>query len=73
MGRAHAIVSTALLDRLKCEEAFARQIDLLAEKPWCDHTYYVEIASPGLADGYHGVQDIIIEGDSVRFKRDCDV
>jgi hypothetical protein len=35
MGRAHAIVSTALLDRLRCEQAFARQIDLLAEKPAC--------------------------------------
>jgi len=73
MGRAHAIVSNALLDRLKGEEAFFRQIAVLAEKPWCDHTHYVEIASPGLADGYHGVQDIIIEDQSVRFKRDCDV
>ncbi len=73
MGRAHAIVSTALLDRLKGEEAFAGQIAVLAEKAWCDHTHYVEIASPGLADGYHGVQDIIVEGHSVRFKRDCDV
>jgi hypothetical protein len=35
--------------------------------------YIVEVASELLPPGCNGMQDIIVEGDHVRFKKDCDV
>ncbi len=35
--------------------------------------YIVEVASELLPPGYNGMEDIIVEGDHVRLKKDCDV
>jgi len=73
MGTATAVVSTALLDRLKSDREIARQISIIYESPWCDHTHFIGFEAPALGDGSHGHQDIILDGNSVRFKPDRDV
>jgi hypothetical protein len=35
--------------------------------------YIIEVASELFPPGYNGVKDIIVEGDYVRFKKDCNV
>ncbi len=72
MGRAHAIVSIALLDLLR-RVPLAGQVNLVNVKIWDDRLHLVAFTAPALSDGFHGRQDIIVEGNSVRFKKGADV
>ena len=38
-----------------------------------DDRFFLSVSSPLLADDCHGCQEIIVEGDSIRFKRWADV
>lgn len=75
IGRAHVIVTNALLARMKDEGGdIAHRITVISHRPFCDGTAIALITTPLLADGYHGQQDMIVEADgTIRFKRDCDV
>lgn len=69
-GTAHSIVHRHLLESLLTHE----QIEFLSCKEWDgEHLFYVEITSPNLKPGYHGVVDIITEYKDLTFKGDRDV
>ena len=74
MGRAHIIVSGDLLARINSDDRINKRVCVTKDTPFCGDTHYAEIFSLLLPDGYHGVQDIIVEGGGiVRFRKDCDV
>jgi hypothetical protein len=74
MGRAHIVVTNELLERIKAEASINHRVSVVSDVPFCDDTRYALVSTPLLRDGYHGVQDIIIEDDgTIFFRADCDV
>jgi hypothetical protein len=73
MGRAHCLVSRELRSRLFDEAALRGTLFVLDDKPFGDGTHLLHIVSDTLGPGYQGCQDIIVEGDDIRFKNDVDV
>lgn len=75
MGRAHVLVSNALLARMRDPEGDIHgRVIVVHASPFCDETHLALCCTPILRDGYHGSMDIILEDDgTIRFKKDVDV
>lgn len=75
MGRAHCLVSNALLARMRDPEGDIHgRVTVVHASPFCDETHLALISTPILKDGYWGSQDFILEDDgTIRFKKDVDV
>jgi hypothetical protein len=75
VGRAHVLVSNALLARMQDPDGhIARRLTVIQSSPFCDETHLALISSPILADGYWGSMDVVLEDDeTIWFKKDCDV
>ena len=71
MGRAHIVVHNDLLGRLNGE--LSAQVTVIHFRPFCDETVIALVSSHALPEGYHGQQDIIVDGDSVSFRKEVDV
>src|SRR5260370_25429446 len=71
MGRAHCLVTPDLHSRIYAEAALRRKLFVLDDKPFDDGTHRLEIVSDLLGVGYQGQQEIIVEGDEIRFKQSC--
>ena len=71
MGRAHVIVHNDLLGRLNGE--LREKVTVINFRPFCDDTVIALVSSDALPEGYHGQQDIIIDGSEIRFRKDLDV
>ncbi len=69
MGRAHCLVGGELASRIGRTNC----IIVLNKRAHEQKTVYIiEVASELLPPGYNGIKDVIVEGDHVRFKKDCD-
>jgi hypothetical protein len=76
IGRAHALMGATLRDQLAATRADRHWLDflLVSDKQFDnDGTRLIEFESRLLPEGYCGMQDVIIEGDKVRFAKDVDV
>jgi hypothetical protein len=52
----------------------ARPLRIIDQKAFDDQgTRLIQVVSLKLPPGNHGMQDLIVEGGEVRFKKDCDV
>ena len=70
MGRARCLADGELASRIERTDC----IGVLNKRAHEQKTVYIiEVGSELLPPGYNGIQDIIVEGDHVRFKKDCDV
>lgn len=70
MGGAHCLADSEIASRIERMDG----IIVLNKRAYEQKTVcIVEVASELLPPGYNGMQDIIVEGDHVRFKKDCDV
>jgi hypothetical protein len=70
MGRCIIVVANELFARMRDRVMVHNSVR------FCEDTTYavIEVPPPLLPDGFHGVQDIIVEDDgTIRFKRDVDV
>ena len=74
MGRAHIHADASLLARL-LGESWLRDLICVANAHLFEAPalYLAEVSSPLLPTGNHGMQSVIIDGNHVRFKKDCDV
>ena len=74
MGTAHAIVSPAFHEELR---AMTDQLPLIIQRAtdFGDGTLILFVESTALSEGYHGVQDIILDRatSALRFRTDADI
>ena len=75
MGHCHITVNKDVRLRLSSDPMLADQIAIITESPDDDAgtTWTMKVSSPHLPKGYHYQQDLILEGNSIRFKPDLDV
>ena len=73
MGRAHVTMDDELLGRLVEDPDLCRQVAVMHVKPFGNGTWLALVSSDHLPEGYHGQQDIIVDGSAIRFRKDVDV
>ena len=73
MGVAQILVNGNVRRRIIADAAIADLVKILEESDYGDGLFIMRVKSPLLPKDAHGVYDIIIEGDKVRFKPDMDV
>ena len=73
MGRAHVLVHDDLLKRIKVDPRLYQQLLIVTSKPFGEDMHLLLVSSHALPEGYHGQQDLILDGGQFRFKRDVDV
>ena len=72
MGTCHVIMHKKLIEKVSAAP-YDLIIRILETKEWGeDGLYQVHLDTDVLSDGYHGQQEIIVEPDSVEFRRDTD-
>ncbi len=67
MGQAHILMFHEYY------ETISKLVTVISYSDFGDGTFIALIETPLLPEGYHGVQDIILEDDRVRFRKDLDV
>jgi len=65
------ILLNEIVDLLQ-EDTFSDQIEILSKTPWCNKTSYIKFTSPKLSSG-RVVQDIIVDGNVLKFRNECDI
>jgi hypothetical protein len=71
MGSCHVLMHEKLLEKIR-QAPYNVIIEVLRVSEFEDDIYNVLIETAVLPDGYHGQQEIIVEDESVRFRRDTD-
>lgn len=71
MGSCHVLMHEKLLEKVK-QPPYDVIIQVLRITEFEENIYNVLLETDVLPDGYHGQQEIIVNKDSVEFRRDTD-
>lgn len=66
------LMTPGLIEKLR-RPLYAEAVTILSASRFGDRLLQVRVSSPVLASGYHGQQEIVVEGAGVRFKKEVDV
>ena len=72
MGTATIEVTSALRERLETDTLLHDEIRILSHTVTGDGYWWLRVSSPLLKAGENGMQEIVINGSSVRFKNAVD-
>ena len=71
MGSCHVLIHKVLLEKLN--SSYSDQVEILRITEYGeDNLFNVLLESSILADGYHGQQELFIEDNRIKFRRDTD-
>ena len=71
MGSAHILITKEVYNIVV--NKYYDVVNILEHSLFGEGVMILKVESDLLGDGYQGQQTVIIENDSIRFKKDCDV